>query len=79
MTITRRHHPLLNQSFPVLHGRGVQLVIRLADGSAMSIPRDWTDVDGTQPSPETGSGTQLTVPALRDLLELVDSLRRDRH
>ena len=44
--MTREHHPLQGQKFDVTQEEGIHVSIRLQDGTAMRIPRDWTDADG---------------------------------
>jgi hypothetical protein len=39
--VTRRHHPLYNQELEVLNADKQTLVLRLADGSPMKMPRAW--------------------------------------
>ena len=56
----------------VTDGR-TQVVVRLADGMPMRIPRAWTDVDGIAPEPARES--VFTVEALRELLKCVALLR----
>jgi hypothetical protein len=57
----------------VTSGR-TQIVVRVSDGSAMRLPRAWTDADGTPPVPAGES--VFTVDALRALLTRVALLRR---
>jgi hypothetical protein len=72
--IVRRHHPLLGQSFEVLQGGPRYVVVRVAEGATMRIPRAWTDASGA-PNDE-GAQTVLTVEAVRELASLVAALRR---
>ena len=58
----------------VTSGR-TQIVVRVADGSVMRLPRAWTDADGT--APVLGGESVFTVEALRALRALVAHLRRD--
>ena len=44
----------------------------------MRIPRDWTDVDGKEIEREPAFGAKLTSEAIRELIDLVDAVRRDR-
>lgn len=57
----------------VTDGR-TQVVVRLADGTPMRIPRAWTDADGMEREPARES--VFTVEALRELLERVALLRQ---
>ena len=43
----------------------------------MRIERAWTDIDGPRVRQEHPVATQLCVGALRDLLALVNGLKRD--
>jgi hypothetical protein len=72
--ITRRHHPLLGQTFPVVRDGPRELVIRAGDGVVMRVPRAWTDVDGVTAT-DVGSDAVFTVEALRALVELIAALR----
>ncbi len=74
MTVTRPHHPLQNQQLEVLRPGGQWLVVRLPDGSAMKIPRDWTDADGPSGDGALSGSEVFTVEACRELLTLVDAL-----
>jgi hypothetical protein len=57
----------------VTSGGPTRIVVRLADGRPMRVPRSWTDADGTAPdTPEA----VFSVDALRDLVERVEVLRR---
>ncbi len=49
VTVTRRHHPLLGQRLNVVSGGASAIVVRIADGTTMRIPRVWTDADGASP------------------------------
>lgn len=57
----------------VISGR-TQVVVRLGDGTAMRVPRAWTDADGTA---STAGESVFTVEALRALLARVALLRRE--
>lgn len=71
VTITRRHHPFEGKSFEVVKPGPKQIVVRLEDGSAIRIPRSWTDADGPRAdAPER----VFSVDALRALVALVASL-----
>ena len=73
--VARRHHPLYDQELEVLNSNKQTLVLRLADGSAMKMPRAWTNADGAAPAPELSLSSVFTVEALRELLALVGTLR----
>jgi len=75
VTVIRRHHPLHGQSLEVLKG-GQHLIVRLRDGSTMRLPRAWTDADGVAGSPSAQLSTVFTIEALRELLGLLDALKR---
>jgi hypothetical protein len=49
VTIIRRHHPLQGLELEVLSAGRATVVVRLAGGSAMKLPRRWTDADGLGP------------------------------
>jgi hypothetical protein len=72
VTITRRHHPLLGLRLEVVSGGTSAIVVRVADGTTMRIPRAWTDVDGAPP--HEPAETVFSIEALRDLLRLVDAI-----
>ena len=71
----RRHHPLLDQDLEVLSANRSVVVVRLANSSSLKIPRPWTDADGAQSGPELQGESKLSVQGLRELLELLESLR----
>ena len=73
VTITRRHHPSEGGSFEVVFGGRSTLVLRLADGSRMRIPRAWTDADGGCLGVKAPEHV-FTADALRALGKLVASL-----
>ena len=73
MKLIRKHHPLEGQLLEVIKGGPVQLVVRLSDGTAMRLPRSWTDIDGVT---VLAAESVFTVDSLRELLELVEALRR---
>jgi hypothetical protein len=50
------------------------LVVRLPDGSAMQVPRAWTDADGAAGHQELSGTTIFTSESLRELIGLVDAL-----
>ena len=72
--VTRRHHPLEGQVVKVLTGGPAQMVVRLRDGTAMRLPRAWTDADGASPSKR--SEHVFSAEALRELIEHVAILGR---
>lgn len=71
--LIRRHHPLVGQVLEVIRGGRVQIVVRLSDGTAMRLPRSWTDLDPVALLP---TESIYTVDSLRELLECVAVLRR---
>jgi hypothetical protein len=73
--IIRRHHPLEGIELDVVRGGSTELLVRHPDSLTMRIPRAWTDADAASPPPRAGPDTQLTIEALRDLIDLVDVLR----
>jgi hypothetical protein len=72
VTVTRRHHPLLGHRLEVVSGGASAIVVRIADGTTMRIPRAWTDAEGA-PAHEPAE-TVFSIEALRDLLRLVDAI-----
>jgi hypothetical protein len=58
----------------VLRGGKSELVVQHPDSLALRIPRAWTDADGAPPTHGTGTDTQLTVEAVRDLIHLANLL-----
>ena len=74
--ITRSHHPLQQQQLEVLNVGPKSLVVRLRDGSTMKIPRLWTDIDGVASSAEMCGSETFTLEAFRELIELIDNLKR---
>ena len=74
MTVTRRHHPLHGQRLEAVFAGAATVVVRLADGTTMRLPRTWTDADGA-PSHEPTESV-FSVEALRGLLRLVDAIGR---
>jgi len=73
VTLTRRHHPLEGQRFEVMRDGPTHLLVRLPDGT-MRVPRSWTDADG-EPAPH-GPDTIFSIDALKEMLELLEALRR---
>jgi len=51
-----------------------RITIRLADGTSMHIPRDWTDADGVAPDSDGGREGFFAIESLRQLINLVDAL-----
>jgi hypothetical protein len=75
VTVTRRHHPLRGQSFEIFREGRNDLTVWLADGSRILMPRCWTDADGAREESPVLL-TVFTVDSLRDLIVLVDALKR---
>jgi hypothetical protein len=73
--VTRRHHPLYDEELEVLNADKQVLVVRLADGSPMKMPRAWTDADGGAPAEEPSISSVFTIEALRELIALVGALQ----
>jgi hypothetical protein len=73
--VTRRHHPLYNQELEVLNADKQTLVLRLDDGSPMKMPRAWTSADGGAPAEEPSISSVFTIEALRELWNLLGTLR----
>jgi hypothetical protein len=63
---------LLGQRLEVVSGGTSAIVVRIADGTTMRIPRAWTDADGA-PQHEPAE-TVFSIEVLRDLLRLVDAM-----
>ena len=75
----RRHHPLRGRELEVLIQQGkTLLVVRLPDGSAMRMPRAWTDADGGSVPDELLGTCVYTPESLRELIRLVEALRARR-
>jgi hypothetical protein len=72
--VTRRHHPLYNQELEVLNADKHMLIVRLADGSPMKIPRSWTDANGSGPAQEPAILSVFTIESLREMLNLLHTL-----
>jgi hypothetical protein len=77
VTVTRRHHPLLGRRLEVAFGGSSSIVVRIADGITMRIPRAWTDADGAPP--HEPAETVFSIEALRDLLRLLDAIDARAH
>jgi len=73
-TIIRQHHPLHDQKLTLLSMGKTTVVVRLADGSSMKIPRRWTDVDGNACAELTGD-SEISLQGLKELLSLFLVLR----
>jgi hypothetical protein len=73
--VTRRHHPLYNQELEVLNADKQTLVLRLADGSPMKMPRAWTNADGGARVEEPSISLVFTIEALRELIALVGAFQ----
>jgi hypothetical protein len=73
--VTRRHHPLYNQELEVLNADKQTLVLRLADGSPMKMPRAWTNADGGARVEEPSISSVFTIEALRELIALVGAFQ----
>jgi hypothetical protein len=76
VTVIRRHHPLQGHELEVLSAGKATVVVRLADGSAMKLPRRWTDADGMGPCDAPASDAKFGLRGLRELLRLVAALGR---
>ena len=76
ITVVRRHHPLQGRMLEVQSAGKAMLVVRLADGSAMKLPRCWTDADGARHCGELQGDSEFCLIGLRELLKLVDVLGR---
>ena len=74
VTITRRHHPLVDQQFEVLMDGNERIVIRLNDGTSMQIPREWTSAEGPTHEVQNKHDSVFSVDSLRDLIRVVDGL-----
>ncbi len=58
----------------MLKGGNKELLVQLDDGSAMKLPRAWTDADGAE-IPANYQETHFTHESLRRLMALVDALK----
>ena len=76
--MTRRHHPLLNQEFEVLKADKSNIILRVLDGSALKMPRAWTDAEGTKGAHMISASSVFTLESLRELIELVDLVQNRR-
>jgi hypothetical protein len=63
---------LFGQRLEVVSGGTSAIVVRVGDGTAMRLPRGWTDAEGTPPN--VPSETVFSIEALRDLLRLIDAI-----
>ncbi len=59
ISVVRRPHPLRGRTLEVLSAGKAMLVVRLADGSAMKLPRHWTDADGARQCGELQGDSQF--------------------
>ena len=73
--MTRRHHPLEGQVLEILKGGQRDLLVQLRDGSAIRLPRSWTDANGA-PVPQPLPATLVTVSSVRELVTLLAALRQ---
>ena len=78
MTITRPHHPLLGETLDVLMEGDERIVVRLANGAPMQIPRRWTDADGAPDSHAPDQARTFTIDSLRALICVVEGLQQQR-
>ena len=76
IAVIRRHHPLQGRELEVVSGGKASIVVRLADGSSMKLPREWTDADGATECQELGGDSRFCLAGLRELLQLVEALNR---
>ncbi len=74
--ITRKHHPLVGQRFEILVDGKKFLVIRLHDGSAAKIPKQWTELAATENQSLANGDNQFSVESLREFLKLVEAISR---
>ena len=74
--MTRRHHPLFGRELEVIHANKVRLIIRLANGSTMKMPRAWTNAGGATGVVEPLRCSVLTIEGVRELIDLVSALQR---
>jgi len=58
----------------VLKGGNKELLVQLEDGSAMKLPRAWTDADGAE-IPAHCQETYFTYESLRRLMVLAEALK----
>jgi hypothetical protein len=73
--VTRRHHPLYGLELEVIHANKVTLIIRMADGSTMKMPRAWTNAGGVTAGVELSRCSVFTIEAVRELIDLVTALK----
>jgi hypothetical protein len=76
VTVIRRHHPLEGRCLEVTSAGKSYLIVRLPDTSTLRIERTWTDADGPPTPTARGVDTPLTAAALRELVAIVDALKR---
>jgi hypothetical protein len=65
---------LYGQRLEAVSGGAAAVVVRLADGTTMRLPRSWTDADGA-PSHEPVESV-FSVEALQELFRLLDAIGR---
>jgi hypothetical protein len=75
--VTRLHHPLGEKELVVLKGGQRQILVQLADGSTMRLPRSWTDAHEGEPK-RLSPVTCFTIESLRQFMILLDALRSRR-
>jgi hypothetical protein len=63
---------LHGQRLESVSGGAAAIVVRIADGTTMRIPRAWTAADGAPP--HEPAETIFSIEALRDLLRLLDAI-----
>ncbi|MCP3985265.1 MAG: hypothetical protein GY723_12820 [bacterium] len=73
--IVRPHHPLVGERLTVESAGKKRVIVRLADGSRIAVPREWTDADGGQVQP-SGVPVVCTSENLRDLCGVVDGIKK---
>ena len=73
LKLIRPHHPLEGQLLEVIRVGPSNVAVRLKDGTAMQLPRSWTDIDG---GVSLGPERICTIESLREVLELLETFRR---
>jgi len=77
VTIIRPHHPLGGEKLSVLQEGNTRLVLAHPRGGGLRIARGWTDADGiAAPVQLARASVQSETAGLRDLMQLVESLKR---
>ena len=74
--VTRRHHPLAGQRFQVLRTAANFVVLQLADGSRVKMPKNWTNINDNSAVDDLCRGTIFTTTSILELLDLVQILSR---